>query len=71
MYTYIHVCLAQVWKDRHQAVARDAIDAAAKRITLGIPQQTNAIPSRQAALAQASKSQEGTTMENASEQTAS
>ena len=33
--------LAQVWKDRHQAVARDVIDATAKKISLGIPHQLN------------------------------
>lgn len=64
---YLH----QVWKDRHQAVARDAIDAAAKRIALGSPQQMNSSPSQQAALAQLSNSTPEGETENDSEPTTS
>lgn len=56
---HARMCVVQVWKDRHQAVAKDVIDATAKRITLGSPQQTNGCPSQQAALARSSKSPEG------------
>ena len=57
----LHACMrvVQVWKDRHQAVARDVIDATAKRISLGSPQQMNGSPSQLAAQARPSKSPEG------------
>ena len=66
-----HVCgwLAQVWKDRHQAVARDVIDATAKKISLGIPHQLNG--RKMSLVSQSSRSPESSPVRVESEQAVS
>ena len=60
---------AQVWKDRHQAVARDVIDATARKISLGSPQQLNG--RKMSLVSQFSKSPERSPVKVSSEQAVS